>query len=326
MALLRSLQEAGLSTEEQREAFLGSLRTVSSAMQEDALRVVGGALTWEEFVEEYGHLRPGSYDITSPCYGSAPDEFLRPMLGNVGRPRASQASPWGPEAREAVDEILNRHDLGVDSRGLELFMRTAIEGREFGKFIFMRNVNAALEALAEFGGVYGLEREDLAHLSIADFFRFRAVTHEDVECELHRLSLSGKEAFFATQATSLPAQILDELDLCCFEQRCAEPNYITRKIVREAVVVLDQPVPPDHGLEGQIVAVPNADPGYDWLFSRNVAGLITMYGGVNSHMAVRAAEFQLPAAIGTGEVLFREVCSAELLELDCASRRIKVIR
>ena len=51
-------------------------------------------------------------------------------------------------------------------------------------------------------------------------------------------------------------------------------------------------------LEGKIVLIENADPGYDWIFSQNIIGLITKYGGANSHMAIRCAEFGVPAAIG----------------------------
>ena len=44
---------------------------------------------------------------------------------------------------------------------------------------------------------------------------------------------------------------------------------------------------------------------------------ITMYGGGNSHMAIRAAEYQLPAAIGVGVSLFKKLLISNLIELDC---------
>ena len=52
------------------------------------------------------------------------------------------------------------------------------------------------------------------------------------------------------------------------------------------------------------VLLENADPGFDWIFTKNPAGLITKYGGVASHMSIRCAEIGLPAAIGCGESLF----------------------
>ena len=136
----------------------------------------------------------------------------------------------------------------------------------------------------------------------------------------------GKEDFYVAQAVCLPSQIFSETDFECFEQLKAEPNFVTRKKIRAETLSLSGQVSPEAELRGKIVLVPNADPGYDWLFSRDIAGLITMYGGVNSHMAIRAAEFELPAAIGVGEMLFERICGASVLELDCGSQRVQILR
>jgi phosphoenolpyruvate-protein kinase (PTS system EI component) len=77
-------------------------------------------------------------------------------------------------------------------------------------------------------------------------------------------------------------------------------------------------------LEGAVICIESADPGYDWIFTRNIAGLVTRYGGTNSHMAIRCAEYGLPAAIGCGEQLFSQVCSAKSIVLDCGSKAISI--
>ena len=78
-------------------------------------------------------------------------------------------------------------------------------------------------------------------------------------------------------------------------------------------------------LEGSIVCIPNADPGFDWLFSHPISGLITAWGGGNSHMAIRAGELQIPSVIGAGEMLFKLWSSSEILHVDCAERRVEII-
>ena len=67
------------------------------------------------------------------------------------------------------------------------------------------------------------------------------------------------------------------------------------------------------------MAIDKADPGYDWIFTRGIRGLITKYGGVASHMAIRCAEFEIPAAIGCGEKIFDYVLRREneIVKLDC---------
>ena len=80
-----------------------------------------------------------------------------------------------------------------------------------------------------------------------------------------------------------------------------------------------------NNLKGAIVCIPNADPGFDWLFSHQIAGLITAWGGLNSHMAIRAGEIGLPAVIGAGEVLYQQWSGAQKLNLDCAGRRVNIL-
>mgnify|MGYP001618328074 FL=1 len=75
-------------------------------------------------------------------------------------------------------------------------------------------------------------------------------------------------------------------------------------------------------IENNIVVLENGDPGYDWIFTRNPAGLITKYGGVASHMSIRCAEFGIPAAIGCGELIFNKVKEASHVLLDCKANKI----
>jgi phosphoenolpyruvate-protein kinase (PTS system EI component) len=78
-------------------------------------------------------------------------------------------------------------------------------------------------------------------------------------------------------------------------------------------------------LAGSIVCIPSADPGYDWLFAHPIAGLITAWGGANSHMAIRAGELRLPAVIGAGEVQYHRWSKAQRLFMDCAGRRVELL-
>ena len=78
-------------------------------------------------------------------------------------------------------------------------------------------------------------------------------------------------------------------------------------------------------LEGRVVLIPNADPGFDWLFSHKIAGLITAWGGVNSHMAIRAGEL-VSAVVGVGEKTFAELARAATISIDCATKSVNVLR
>ena len=119
----------------------------------------------------------------------------------------------------------------------------------------------------------------------------------------------------------MPPLIAKPKDIWAFEWPDTAPNFITQKQVTALVVGCDA----REQLVGAIVCIPNADPGFDWLFAYPIAGLITAWGGANSHMAIRAGELGLPSVIGAGEVLYRRWSEAQRLYLDCAGRRVEVL-
>lgn len=326
--LLKSLEVIGVTTKKQTENFISSIRIIPDMMREDAEKVTSGNMKWEEFVDKYGHLRPGSYDITSACYAEAPDEFLRPMLNGVCNRHLENegCQVWDEKTLQGISMELAKSGLNVDIKQFENFLRKSIEGRELGKFIFTRNLNAALVAIAEFAGQYNISREDISFVKIKEILGLRGAKTEPAGDILRRFAGLNKEDFNVTQAVSLPNQIFSETDFVCMEQLKTAPNFITQKKINARIVSLTRGNAFQEELSGKIIVIPSADPGFDWVFSRRIAALITMYGGANSHMAIRAAESGLPAAIGIGESLFEKINHAEMLELDCGGRRIEIIR
>ena len=320
--LLRSLVATGALPAEEADRFLASVETVLGRLRSDAWAVKQGSLSWDELIARYGHLRPGTYDITSPWYAGAADEYLGPIVERASEPPAPQKFEWQPQSAAAITAALANLDLGVDAAGFDHFARAAIAGREEGKFVFTRALSLALEAIAEYGASLGIERSELAHIALEDLLRCREVLADPRDFLLSR-SDEGVELHLLSQAVCLPGQLSAGSDVSCFEQDDAEPNFVTNGAVQAEVVVA--PESPSVDVARKLVLIPTADPGYDWMLARNIAGLITMYGGANSHMAVRAAELGLPAAIGVGEARFNALASATVVSLDCSSRTIEIV-
>ena len=42
-------------------------------------------------------------------------------------------------------------------------------------------------------------------------------------------------------------------------------------------------------------------------------------------MAIRAAELGIPAAIGSGEILYKSWSKAKTINMDCANRQVRVV-
>ena len=138
---------------------------------------------------------------------------------------------------------------------------------------------------------------------------------------ISRAIKDGKIRYEETLKTSLPPLITCPDDVWSFEIPETEPNFITQNQVTAKVnkCYLGE------DLDGSIVCIPNADPGFDWLFSSQIAGLITAWGGANSHMAIRAGELGIPAVIGSGEILYSRWSNAKRLSIDCASKKVDIL-
>ena len=102
----------------------------------------------------------------------------------------------------------------------------------------------------------------------------------------------------------------------------ALPNFVGTRVVKSSLIRLDQQPQSADRLRGKIVAIRAADPGYDWIFQCGIAGLVTAWGGANSHMAVRCVELDLPAAIGCGEAVFDRLLDGSQLLLDPLGRQL----
>lgn len=328
-SLLRSLERKGVLTTNQRSAFQNALNTVARQFERDGYRVSIGEMEWDEFVDTYGHLRPGTYEITSPAYSENPEDYLRPIVETGSKPEdhPDPIDVWDDETKRQIEDELERTGLPADADAFVDFLVRAIEGREHSKFVFSQNLSEALERIADFGAEHGLSREELSHVALDSYFEL-ALNHppSDVDKWLSERARVGRDQYAMTTSVELPPLLFDESDFIVFERPSREANFVTNETITADVIELEDGDIEPENLDGRIVLIEQADPGYDWLFGHDIAGLVTMYGGANSHMAVRAAEFSLPAAIGVGENRYEQLSRAEVIELNCAALNLQVIQ
>jgi choline kinase/phosphohistidine swiveling domain-containing protein len=316
-ALLRSLVGRGVLSRAQADAITRGVHTLATDMVADLLRTQKGELAEDAFLGRYGHLRPGTYDITSRRYDEAPELYLG--MREQGCEPAAPIVPFelSTAQREEVRRLLHQAGFTVTPERLMDFIVSAIRGREDAKFAFSRNVSEALRLLCRIGEQYGIERSDMGYVNVHELLWWADRSDgDDLDRVLRTRIDEAKGRAAVTAAVHLPDVIRHADDLDVIQQFRARPNFVTQKKVTAQTVCLDDGMHAD--LSGRIVLIQSADPGFDWVFSRKVAGLITMFGGANSHMAIRCAEFAIPAAIGCGSVLYEAARLARTVELDCA--------
>lgn len=319
MTFLKGLQVQGVVSSEECQAFLSGIRSITSEFEHDAAQVAMGRLTQDQYNEKFGHLRPGTYDITVQAYWEAPDKYLTTTAAANGG--ASTPYRFTAATLRKIADVLSTMGLVIQVDEFAAYLARAIRARETMKFVFTRSLSAALDQLRDYGESLGLGRAELASLTYQDFsdLRVGALSHR-VLPQLVRLR---QQQTAVTQVVELPQLIASVADFYCFERTAAQPNFVTTKSVEAELVVWD--TGDVVNLSGRIVMILQADPGYDWLFGLGIVGLITKYGGANSHMAIRSAELCLPAAIGVGDKIYDSLAGARRLLLDCGAQRIRPI-
>ena len=311
--LLRSMVSTGLLTEDERSTYMSGLSTIGKRMAKDR-----AYLSKEEFFRQYGHLRPGTYDICSPRY----DQNIGGYFGTI------EAQVYENEIAfklsltqfQQLQDMLEEHGLNTQVLALFDFIKGAIEGREYAKFVFTKALSDVLELLAQLGASYGLTREEMSYLDIRQVLDSYSSAC-DMEEMLRTSIQTGQRQEQVVTSLTLPPLLWKKEQVYSFSLPDGTPNFITQNSCTADAVAL----PSQEDIQGKLVLIRGADPGYDWIFSHNIAGFVTAYGGANSHMAIRAAEFGLPAVIGIGEKQFVRLSQAKRLRIDCRNRVVQIL-
>ncbi|MBW2333500.1 MAG: phosphoenolpyruvate synthase [Deltaproteobacteria bacterium] len=315
--ILQSFVSIGLISESDMNLFMSSLNTIAKEMANDHFN-----FSQDDFLAKYGHLRPGTYDIHSRRYDEAYQVYFTDV---TQKPDECANFEFHSKAVDELDRILKREGLNISANGMIGFLKDAIEGREYAKFVFSRSISEAIRLIKRLALKYGLSADDASFLNINTVLQlYSTLDHRDMSNILKEESERNRLFYDVTKAIKLPPVIVDPEDVFEFELDEDVPNYVTLGRCQGEVVREDGLL--SRELSMKIVFIAGADPGYDWIFSKNIAGLVTMYGGANSHMAIRAAELKIPSVIGAGEKNFKNWSRAEILEIDCEKRQVKVLR
>jgi glutamine kinase len=314
--ILKSLVNIDLINTEEYQVFLSGVKTVSSDMTSDLRK-----LSKKNFIKKYGHLRPGTYEITSSRYDDDFNSFFGSSVDQKNKIEFEKFS-LRQDSKTKLNKLLKDHGIKHNSMTLLSFIKNAIEAREYAKFIFSRSLSDTLNLVSDIGNEIGLNKTDLSFVNIQDIMKSYSSTR-NLNSVLHDNVKEGKSAYDVTSGLQLPTLIINPKDVWSFSQLKNEPSFVTLLSASGHVVDVNDS---KFDLRNSILMIPSADPGYDWIFSQGIIGFITMYGGVNSHMAIRASELGIPAVIGSGESLYNRWLSASKLEINCANKKVIILR
>ena len=325
-AISRSLVYRGVFTDKEIDDFMMSIYTVASEYDSDFQDLVDGRITRVTFDEKYGHLRSGTYDITCDTY--AHREFDLSKGSAAARKQRQTIEQLKHTSLDMVKMMDVLEDIGfyVDLKEFVDFLRDSMEEREYFKFEFTKTLSLAMDILIDIGDKLGISKEDMAYLEVPDIQLAVRSSAGEIKENWLRIIDRNRRMFERNSMLILPDVVYDPGGLKCIEVWEARPNFITSECVTGDVILLENYENEDHediaDVRDKIVVLPKADPGYDWIFAKGIKGFITKYGGAASHMAIRCAEFKIPAAIGCGDCIYSFVERQVRVTLDCANGKI----
>ncbi len=321
-AILRSLIDIGAMTVTLVDVFRQALNTISSDFLDDAEKVIKGTISKAFFLERYGHLRPGTYDIRSKRYDQMENFFDNIAGDDTSSSRLKTESNFilEPESINLITDALAKHQLSFSCNDLMNYISKAIVNREYAKFVFTKQISNALESIATWGSCHGLTREDLSFIEIDQLIDFSS-NNDPVPFALEVVNANSLQ-YKKYELLKLPDVLSEKTNLGWVEPAVVIPNYITNKYVTGPIKVLNTLHEINSNIDGKIVCIESADPGFDWIFLYDVKGLVTKFGGSNSHMSIRCAEFGIPAAIGCGSEYFDKIQQRHFVTIDCENQQI----
>ena len=316
--MLKSFVKEKIITQKRYNLFMEGIHSVSKEFKEETN---SDKRNKKDLIKRFGHLRPGTYEIKNKAYWENANFYLDTKQKKKEKTKNSKFKPTKTECKK-ISKMLDELNSSLSVNELLSFFYQAIEFREYTKFEFSKNLSIALDCLIIFGKENQLTRDELSFLKIKELKEYKKLLPIK---NIKMIIQKRIEEINLTNLINLPSLITSKEDFFVYEQSQSTPNYITLTSITAELILINNEFSTKNRLKNNIVMIESADPGYDWLFSCPIAGLITKYGGANSHMAIRSAEKNLPAAIGVGIKIFNNLKKIKKIKMDCKNMTIEII-
>jgi hypothetical protein len=314
---LNSFENLNIISKEEKKHFLETIKSVSFEMNKKLNK------SKKQFLKEYGHLRPNTYEISNPNYRQNFNNYFNKVKINLKRPKKFN---FNFAQKTRINNLLKKTKFKeINANLLINFIQLSIYQRENSKLFFTKIINEIFSQLKILFKRIGLNERNIEYLDIKKILSlYENFSHKDIIYDLNKNITENKKIYKFNKNFNLPNIITNEKDIYFFEEQNASPTFITNKIVISKFIQLKK-FSQKFDFENKIICIENADPGYDFIFNHKINGLITAFGGPNSHMSIRCNEFGLPAAIGIGEKKFHQLIKNNTLYLNCEKQMLSAL-
>lgn len=314
--ILNSLTRTKAIDKNFQSHFENNIKTITSEFLEDQNLIGNSKLKYKKFIKKYGHLRPGTYDIKSKTYNNINKNNF--YTNNLKISKLKKTKNKSLKFSSKINVLIKKNKLNISPDQLFNYFQKSIQAREYSKFIFSKSISIVLEKIKKNLSKKNILLKDMDNLSIEEILKEKKLININKKIrknfykrrlfekiKLPEIVVEPENAFIGATVSSIPNFVTTENIIC-------ESHYLSS-------------TNNNLNISNKIVLIESADPGFDWIFSKNIKGLITKFGGANSHMTIRCTELKIPAAIGCGENLFNKLSKASKINLNCENKIIRTI-
>lgn len=294
---LNNFVQKEIISNDEKHLLLNSLNSISNSFSEDLNFLKEKKITHKQFISKYGHMRPSNYEIDSENLKTRGFDFLDYLIDNLAVSKNKNIDL--SKTINKIDKYFKIEKISTEPLEWVNMFRSSVSSRENSKFMYSKAIDIILN-----------------QLSSENFSNEIDVKNLDFENYIYKNELVSIEH---NSLIELPDLITNSEDFLYFENFNSKPNFIGKNTISGKIIEASQV--DVKLLKNKIVILPNADPGWDWVFNLNIKGLITKYGGPNSHMAIRAAEKNLTSIFGVGEILYQQIKQSNTIEINPQNKK-----
>ena len=321
-SIIKSFIDEKILTKEEKLNFYESFFNISNLINQGLINI-NKPLRKKEFFKRFGHLRPLTYSISSKNY----EENFNIYFKNFATKKKVRRKKFDLSKinEKKINNFFKKNKINTDAKKFFYFAKKSTQYREYSKLVFTKSINEIFLNLIKLGKEININRYDLEFLTINKLIEsYSNLSNSKLKKIFKKEILENKRNHKILFQIKMPDFIENHENIYMHEAINAKGNYITEKNTSGKIFKLNFKKK-SIKINNKIVFIENADPGYDFIFSHNLKGLVTKYGGPNSHMAIRCMELGIPAVIGIGENRYNSLLDSNFIELNCSLKRVDII-
>ncbi len=285
-------------SESEKQNLLNNLNTISSQFSKSLHDLKNKKMSYKKFISIYGHVRPNNYDLYSKNIRDEGKEFIDFLIENLQKKDNHNIDT--EDTLKKIDKYLYLQRYNFSSSEWHNLFEGSIISRENSKFMYSKAIDLTLNQIKQ---NHNLDENKIKNLNFEIFSKTGKIFYE------------SENSYF-----ELPDIITNSNDFLFFENLNTKPNFIGQSIVKGELSPISEKK--NQRYKDKIILLPNADPGWDWILNLPIKGMVTKYGGPNSHMAIRASEKNITSVFGVGDDLFKELQNSNILEIDPLNKKL----